>query len=65
MRNDRNGNCRRDEIMMDPSDIRSIYAKNDPAQRKSGNIMAGFAGLGITGLTARQMMGEDNTREEF
>lgn len=41
-------------IMMAPSDIRSIYAQNDPAQKKSGNIMAGFAGVGLTGLAARQ-----------
>lgn len=48
-------------IMMSPTDIRSIYAKNDPLQRKSGNIMAGFSGLGLTGLAGKQMM--ENNRE--
>tara|TARA_R110002020_G_scaffold88900_6_gene217730 strand:+ start:149 stop:850 length:702 start_codon:yes stop_codon:yes gene_type:complete len=47
----------------DEGDVRSVYAKFDPAQSKSGNILASVpaaAAVGLSGYGALDMLGEEN-----
>jgi hypothetical protein len=44
----------------DKGDVRSIFAKFDPAKSKSGNILASVPVVGLSGYGALEMLGEEN-----
>jgi hypothetical protein len=51
------GNSRTDYVTFTPQQVRSIWAKFDPAKKDSPNISAGVAG-GAVGLGALQIEGD-------
>jgi hypothetical protein len=51
-------------LIFDPSDLRSVNAAFDPAQRESANLLAGTAGAMIGGSALARALKEENKREE-
>jgi len=50
--------------VLDPSRIRSQFARFDPAMRESANLLAGTAGAMIGGSALARALKEENKREE-
>lgn len=46
-------------VVLDPSQIRSKFAKFDPKKAKSGNLSAGIAGAGVLGASALAARGSE------
>jgi hypothetical protein len=53
-------------VIFDPKNVRSVFAKFDPAMKESGNISAGLAGAGLTFDQIKQLLDKNSSdRNEF
>jgi len=51
-------------IVLDPNQIRSIFAKFDPAMKESGDILAGLAGAGLSFNQIKELLNKKSTDKD-